>query len=499
MAEQEAHDSETLVKDENEEVPDIESQVKVAMRSRVGHFKDQADSLTFEGVRRLLEKDMGLEAYALDVHKRFIKQLLQELLEEANDANDSKHEETEEKGNYEETGEKGVAGDEEANSPEEHQPNKDVKESLSKDEEKMGDSPVLGLLTGNKTTESKTEESKGVNEKKAPNKSMIKTAIRKRTQYLKANLENLSIRDLRRLLEKDLKLDMYSLDPYKKFIGDQVDEVLSSSEVSKPAPTVKKNVGKNNSQRKVAKKASSEENSDSLGDESDEEEVRPRKKTDRKGKMDSNGSKRKRPAKDTKISGKKRVKPAIEDNSDEEDNGNISEDGQSQSSAEKSTKKKVVSTPAYGKRVENLKSIIKACGMSVPPSIYKKVKQVPENKREAQLIKELEEILSKEGLSANPSEKEIKECKKRKERARELEGIDTSNIVSSSRRRSTTSFVAPPKPKIPVEKDAADGEGTEDDGDDDDDEEEEEDNGNSAESQSEESNEDDDDDDENSD
>lgn len=42
---------------------------------------------------------------------------------------------------------------------------------------------------------------------------------------------------------------------------------------------------------------------------------------------------------------------------------------------------------------------------SVPPSIYKKVKQVPENKREARLIKELEEILSREGLSSNPSEK----------------------------------------------------------------------------------------------
>jgi len=30
---------------------------------------------------------------------------------------------------------------------------------------------------------------------------------------------------------------------------------------------------------------------------------------------------------------------------------------------------------------------------------------VPENEREAQLIKELEQILSREGLSANPSEK----------------------------------------------------------------------------------------------
>ena len=43
--------------------------------------------------------------------------------------------------------------------------------------------------------------------------------------------------------------------------------------------------------------------------------------------------------------------------------------------------------------------------ISVPPVIYKKVKQVPENKREEQLIKELEEILSREGLSSNPSEK----------------------------------------------------------------------------------------------
>lgn len=42
---------------------------------------------------------------------------------------------------------------------------------------------------------------------------------------------------------------------------------------------------------------------------------------------------------------------------------------------------------------------------SVPPSIYKKVKQVPVDKCESYLIKELEEILSREGLSSSPSEK----------------------------------------------------------------------------------------------
>lgn len=44
------------------------------------------------------------------------------------------------------------------------------------------------------------------------------------------------------------------------------------------------------------------------------------------------------------------------------------------------------------------------CG-SVPPNIYKKAKQAPEEKREATLIEELEQILAKEGLSSDPSEK----------------------------------------------------------------------------------------------
>ena len=56
---------------------------------------------------------------------------------------------------------------------------------------------------------------------------------------------------------------------------------------------------------------------------------------------------------------------------------------------------------------------------------------------------------------------EIKEVRKRKDRAKELEGIDMSNIVSSTRRRSTTSFVAPPKAKIPVKSDGNKAEDTE--------------------------------------
>lgn len=50
-----------------------------------------------------------------------------------------------------------------------------------------------------------------------------------------------------------------------------------------------------------------------------------------------------------------------------------------------------------------------------------------------------------------------------------------SNIVQSSRRRSAISFVAPPKPKIPVESEVDDAEGTDKDNDVDDDDEDDED------------------------
>lgn len=115
-------------------------------------------------------------------------------------------------------------------------------------------------------------------------------------------------------------------------------QVLNSPEVSRPASSVKKN-----SQRKVAKKVSNEESSDSSEGKSDaDEEVKPRKKILRKGKDNNEPKKRKKPTKDTNISGKKkRIKATetlTEANSDADDNGNVSEDGDSQSIAENPTK-----------------------------------------------------------------------------------------------------------------------------------------------------------------
>ncbi|PNT37218.1 hypothetical protein POPTR_005G176400v4 [Populus trichocarpa] len=517
------------------EMLDIESQVKEAMVSRVSHFKEQADSLTFEGVRRLLEKDLGLEKFALDVHKRFVKQCLFECLDGAVADNASKgsretgekhvgspkegtespeilesknyikEPSSEEEEKMEEcpvtglltgqkttksktkdtqanaikvpsdhaskdfggTGGKHVGSPKEGTeSPERLESKNNIKEPSSEEEEKMEDSPVMGLMTGKKTTKSKTKDAQANEIKEVPSEGSIKKAMMKRASYIKANSEEITMAGLRRLLEDDLKLDKFSLDPYKKFISKQLDEVLKSSRVSEPK---KKNL-KNNSHAKASKRVSSEESADSSDKESDEEEeVKPKKKktgAERKMQNAEGSKKRGRPEKEMKVSAKKRIKPSEtvseDNNNDMEDSGNVSEDNDSPSSAEKPLKKKEASTPAYGKRVELLKSVIKSCGMSVPPVIYKKVKQVAENKREAQLIKELEDILSREGLSSNPSEKEIKEVRKRKERAKELEGIDLSNIVTTSRRRSATSFVAP-KPKVLVESESDDTDDTEED------------------------------------
>ncbi|CAL0327408.1 unnamed protein product [Lupinus luteus] len=473
---------------ENED-NDIESHIQIAMRSRVSYFKQLSDSLTFEGVRRLLEKDLGFQEYAFDVHKAFIKQCLLKYFEEVGD----------DAPNVEEEEEKG-ASTQETEKPKEECQSTDEKDVCPEDEDKMEDSPVLGLLKEQKGVKCETKEVKDNERKVVPSETLIKKAVRKRASYIKANAEKITMASLRRLLEEDLELGKFTLDIYKKLISQQLDEVTSSSEVLESANNAKKIV-KKKPDTKATKKVISEENSGTSDTESGEEEnedddVKPRKKSVSEGKKQTTFRPKKRKGEESNLSSMKRVKTAkaaSEDNSDTEDNGKHSEDDQSQSLPEKSTKKKEVSTPVYGKHVEHLKSVIKACGMSIPPTIYKKVKQAPENKREGQLIKELEEILSREGLSSNPSEKEIKEVRRKKDRAKELEGIDMGNIVSSSRRRSTTSFAAPPPPKPKTPEKTNGNDAKDSDNDDNDDEEDEEDSSDDEGSQSEEFNEDEED------
>ncbi|ESQ38766.1 hypothetical protein EUTSA_v10029139mg, partial [Eutrema salsugineum] len=418
---------------------DMESQILSAMRSRVTYLREKADSFTFESVRRLLEEDLKLEKYALDVHKSFVKQHLVECLEGAEDDGTAENsQETEKKDDVTPTKEA-------AKLSKEHKAEKDAKEDMT--DEKMDASPVMGLLTEENASKPVAEDSKEVLQ------SEIKKALRKRSSYIKANSEKITMGLLRRLLEQDLKLEKYSLDPYKKFINEELDEVLQAPDATKPSTEAKKKTVTKKVKSTSAKKLGSEDEISSSDGE--DEEVNVRKKTAQKGKLLKPEGTGKRKRENKKLASAKKTK--------QKDLQSDSEEGNNVSSSEKSVKKPETATAGYGKRVERLKSVIKSCGMSISPSVYRKAKQAPEEKREDTLIKELTEMLAKEGLSSNPSEKEIKEVRKRKEITKELEGIDTSNIVSSSRRRSSASFVPPPKPKKTEESESDESEDSEND------------------------------------
>lgn len=66
---------------------------------------------------------------------------------------------------------------------------REVADSSKKDVKDSEDSPVMGLLTGHKTTKVEREEAKGSENKEVPSESTIKKAIRKRSSYIKANSE----------------------------------------------------------------------------------------------------------------------------------------------------------------------------------------------------------------------------------------------------------------------------------------------------------------------
>ncbi|CAA6664324.1 unnamed protein product [Spirodela intermedia] len=415
-----------------------------AIRARVRDFKEQADSITLENVRRTIEKDLGMGAFTLDVHKRFIKQSLEKCFDVAEEEAISK--DSEENLSIE-PGNQKLLTKSDGNSQTEEE-----NDSASTDDKKVEEiSTVSNGTDGHGTDEPpRTKIKIGLSE------ATIKTAIKKRASYLRANSEKLSLIGVRRLLEEDLKLEKNTLDPYKKFISRQLDGVLEPPATVKPVTVGKKRSEKGTPSPRIkrSKRASRSEDLEDLSGSdtyrSEDEEIDDRKEKSKRRSSRMSGELQLQKSRKN-LQGYNQL---WEKSSDTEDGNDSLKDAELHPSDEETVKhKKETPTRTSGKKVEHLKAIIKSCGIGVPPSVYKRVKQAPENKRESYLIKELEDILRKESLSTNPSEKEIKAVRKKKERAKELEGIDLSNIVSSTRRRSTSSFAIPPKPELPAESD----------------------------------------------
>ncbi|KAG4930764.1 hypothetical protein JHK82_047842 [Glycine max] len=76
---------------------------------------------------------------------------------------------------------------------------------------------------------------------------------------------------LGRLLEEGLKFEKFTLDPYKKFVSQQLHELIAFPEVPEPSNNAK-TIVKKKPDTKVTKKDNSEYNSDFSDKQTDEEE-----------------------------------------------------------------------------------------------------------------------------------------------------------------------------------------------------------------------------------
>ncbi|KAF8650835.1 hypothetical protein HU200_063742 [Digitaria exilis] len=491
-----------------------EAEIEKAMRARVPDFKKQADSLTLEGVRRALEKDLGLEIYSLDAHKKFIKQcvdkvysaclvyhfvlqsncggrllpiyafgtplrtehyaywdnsqptlffvgqILEQVFAESDDENinDNASEDAEAKDDH--LSKEG---------PDDAKPML----NLNKTSSSADDQVVKSSETGKDPDEEKDKTSNSV-----ICEDMIKEAIEKRAFYFRKNSETLTLQGVRRTLEEDLKLQKKSLDAYKNFITTELDKVLQE-----PANGTKKKSKKESPMdtdqktSKGSKRGREDSENSGLNDsqsemEDSDEDTRPTKKKAEKAKVIK---KQKKVAVQKKQSTPKSKKVAKRDSdrSADEQGGNSAEEDNSHSSAEEDNKIKRQQTPTYGRQVEHLKSIIKSCGMTYYLTLDLLYEFMDFGMRNfANISWWFCKVFKMNYVGLfSPSltfflmlYAEIKAVKKRKERAKELEGIDMSNIITSSRRRSSSSFIPlPPPPKIEADSDDGDDDAEDDD------------------------------------
>ncbi|KAJ7520591.1 hypothetical protein O6H91_19G012200 [Diphasiastrum complanatum] len=392
------------------EDPDVEASLRKAVQARAGFIREQAESMTLERLRRLLEEDLGKKAHQLDGCKRLIKHLVDEVLnnpEETEALND-------------------VVGDMEDDTLQ----NIDEEENKEEIENLEGQSKAGNLKKHEVKEDEKSPNDDSDNLEKASiveqkyDETSVRKAILKRASYLRAQSESITLQQVRRLLETDLGLQEFQLDKQKQLVKKLVDEVLHTSEETPKKP-------------------------------------RKEKKQRENSKAPTNGekksiSKKKRAKKDVMLglrieSTRSKLDEDVgEEKSSESDEGNHNEEfieKKHKGSLKKSGEVKL----AHSKFIERLRQTIKACGLSVPPHVYRKAKQAPEQERDQVLEKELEAILDREGLSVNASEKEIKAARKRRERQKDLEDIDTKNIIMEPRGRRQASLFFSPVYKAPEE------------------------------------------------
>ena len=248
-----------------------------------------------------------------------------------------------------------------------------------------------------------------------PAPDALKKAVYARRDHFLANVATLTMKQARRLIETDLGLGAKALDEaatkaaVAKYVdrvlaaGDRPPEKLAASKENRPpaataspapAKPVSKPAASSPAADEEATEADSDADSGSLEDGSEMDSEPP--------------STKKRRAVDASAPARKKTKRA---------------------NAKKTRKAKARSAPApVAVAVAGLREVCKRAGLTYQHVFMR-------HKEDAGRIEALETILRENGLDANASDKAVAKVRARVELARDLDGIDASNVIEGGRRR----------------------------------------------------------------
>ena len=241
----------------------------------------------------------------------------------------------------------------------------------------------------------------------------LKQAVYARRDHFLANVATLTMKQARRLIEADLGLDAKALDEAatKAAVAQYVDLVLAAGDgpSEKPSAASKENrapAATAKAAKPVLKPAREDADEEEEEDaDSDEEEEDADSDEDSDGSDDSDSeppsTKKKRHAKVPKVASK--------------------------SKKAKRTKVSSAAAPVAG-AVAALREVCKRAGLTYQHVFMR-------HKEDDARIEALENILRDNGLDANASEKAVAKVRAKVELARDLDGIDASNVIEGGRRR----------------------------------------------------------------
>ncbi|GFR49554.1 hypothetical protein Agub_g11600, partial [Astrephomene gubernaculifera] len=247
----------------------------------------------------------------------------------------------------------------------------------------------------------------------------------------------LTMRVMRKLLEEKLGLPEGSLDAKKKAIATIVKEALEL-EPQAAAPSAQTS-GKAAAAKQQSKAGAEEkENRKPAGAEAKKKPGKPVQHTEDKEEGSGRNGK-------GKGRSSKKAAAAAEEEEEEEDGGSAGSEEEEDERPKKRAKKSGRSSPGAksgsaaaaagaaggakpkaltSKSIELMKDVCKKATIKIGPTLYARKKSV------AELEDALTELLARHGLNARSGEKEISQVRRQLERDRDLEGIDTSNIIS---------------------------------------------------------------------